>query len=188
MRTASGGRQSSESLRGESDIDVAFLNAEPISRTGMDLLWLVPPHLAMLEQPLAGCPAITVSMGSTGATVQHREVTRADLEWAKRIEGLVDQPHAAGQGGEFGEAIRYYQQALLLAPGCDLLLMSVGVAYAQAGETATGLRYLERAAQLSPGNTRIRKNLEQVKRMSSTNPESAHDSPQGADGLPCADD
>lgn len=145
--------------------DSAFLQAEPISRKRMDLLWLDPPRLAQLGRPLAQHKVITVTMGSTSSNVQDYEITQEDFEWAKQIEPIVDKAYSAGQRGNYNESIRYYKEALLLAPGCDLFLMSIGVCYAQVGRKAKGLRYLERAAQISPGNTRIRKNLEQVQRM-----------------------
>lgn len=56
--------------------------------------------------------------------------------------------------------IKYFKQALLLAPGRDLFFMSIGVAYIQLGENERGIRFLERAANTSPKNGRIRKNLE----------------------------
>jgi len=144
-----------------SDEDAAFLQAEPISRKRMHLLWLDPPHLAQLEQPLTQHKVIIVNMGNS-SNVQDYEITQEDFEWAKQIELIVDKAYSAGQRKDFNESIRYYKEALLLAPGCDLFLMSIGVGYAEIGQKAKALRYLERAAQISPGNTRIRENLDNV--------------------------
>jgi len=131
-----------------------FLQAEPISQKRMVLLWLDPPRLTQLEQPLAQQKIVTVTMGSTASNVQDHEITQEDFEWAKQIERIVDKAYSAGQRGNFNESIRYYKEALHLAPGCDLFLMSIGVCYAEVGQKAKGLRYLERAAQISPDNTR----------------------------------
>jgi hypothetical protein len=144
-----------------SEVDAAFLTAEPISRKRMDLLWLDPPHLAHVGQLLAQQQVITITMGA-GSAVQDHEITREDFEWAKRIERIVDKAYSAGQDGRFPDGIRLYKEALRQAPGCDLFLMSIGVGRAQIGEKARGIRFLERAVQISPGNMRIRKNLEHV--------------------------
>jgi predicted Zn-dependent protease len=56
--------------------------------------------------------------------------------------------------------MKYYKKSLLLAPGGDLFLMSVGVCYVQLGEKERGIRFLKRAAQISPNNSRIQKNLQ----------------------------
>jgi tetratricopeptide (TPR) repeat protein len=143
--------------------DDDLLQAEPISRKRMDLLWLDPPHLAQVARLLAGREIVTVTVGSLPEDMRDNAFSRDDLAWAQRIEKIVDKAFAAGQHGELGEAIRRYKQALLAAPGCDLFLMSVGVAYFQSGEKGLALRYLERASEISPHNGRIRRNLEQVR-------------------------
>ena len=145
-----------------SDEDATFLKAEPISRKRMDLLWLDPPHLAQLEQPLTQHKVITVNMGSTDSNVRDYEITQEDFKWAKQIERIVDKAFSAGQRENYNKSIRYYKEALLLAPGCDLFLMSIGVGYAQIGQKAKGLRYLKRAAKISPDNTRIHENLDKM--------------------------
>ncbi len=150
------------SVRCIEDDDAIFLQAEPISRKRMDLLWLDPARLAQLGQLLAQHEVVTINMGSTDSNVQDYEITREDFEWAKQIEQIVDKAYSAGQNGNFNQSCSYYKEALHLAPGCDLFLMSIGVCYAEAGQKAKGLQYLKRAAQISPGNTRIRKNLDKV--------------------------
>jgi len=165
LRNLFGKKQPTDTSSVISDEDAAFLQAEPISRKRMDLLWLDPPRLAQLEQPLAQHKVITVTMGSTSSNVQDYEITQEDFEWAKQIERIVNKAYSAGQRGNFNESIRYYKEVLHLAPGCDLFLMSIGVCYAQVGQKAKGLRYLERATKISPGNTRIRDNLDKARRM-----------------------
>lgn len=162
LRNLFGKKQPEGTSSAVSDEDTTFLQAEPISRKRMDLLWLDPPRLTQLEQPLAQQKVITVTMGSTDSNVQDHEITQEDFEWAKQIERIVDKAYSAGQRGNFNESIRYYKEALHLAPGCDLFLMSIGVCYAEVGQKAKGLRYLERAAQISPDNTRVRENLDKV--------------------------
>lgn len=155
-------KQPTDTSSAISDEDTTFLKAEPISRKRMDLLWLDPPHLAQLEQPLTQHKVITVNMGSTDSNVRDYEITQEDFKWAKQIERIVGKAYSAGQHENYNESIRYYKEALLLAPGCDLFLMSIGVGYAQIGQKAKGLRYLKRAAKISPDNTRIRENLDKV--------------------------
>jgi len=163
LRNLFGRKQETSSAA--TDEDAAFSRAEPISRKRMDLLWLDPPRLAQLEQPLAQHKVITVTMGSTSSNVQDYEIAQEDFQWAKQIEQIVDKAFAAGQRGNYKESIQYYKKALELAPGCDLFLMSIGAGYAQLGQKAKAIRYLERAAQISPGNSRICDNLNNARRM-----------------------
>lgn len=146
------------------DGDSAILEAEPISRARMDLLWLDPPHLAQVEKAMGGDAVITVTMGGDSSQMRDHDITREDIAWAKQIEKLVDIAFAAGERGDYRKSIEHYKKALALAPGCDLFLMSIGVGYAYMGEKAKALRYVERAAGISPDNSRIRDNLAQVRR------------------------
>jgi tetratricopeptide (TPR) repeat protein len=102
---------------------------------------------------------------STGSNLQDYQITQEDFEWAKQIERIVDKAYAASEHKDFRESIHYYKEALRLAPGCDLFLMSIGAGYAMLGQKAKGLLYLERAAQISPDNNRIRNNLEQARQV-----------------------
>ena len=144
------------------DEDAAFLQAEPISRKRMDLLWLDPPRLAQLQHPIAHAAAhhevATVTLGDSSNLRTHA-ITQEDFEWAKQVELTVDKAFALGQRKQYRESIQQYKIALELAPGCDLFLMSIGVGYANLGQKAKAVLYLERAAQVSPGNSRIRDNL-----------------------------
>lgn len=145
------------------DEDAAFLQAEPISRKRMDLLWLDPPRLAQLGHQIAQHKVVTVTMGDK-SNLRNHEITQEDFEWAKQVELTVDKAFALGQREKYREAIQQYKIALELAPGCDLFLMSIGVGYANLGQKAKAVQYLERAAQISPGNSRIRDNLNNARR------------------------
>lgn len=144
--------------------DDAVLNAEPIARGRMDLLWLDPPRLAQLEPLIKQHGTITVSMGD-GSSLRDNQFTIDDFRWAKSVEAIVDKAFGAAQRGDFQDSIRHYRQALELAPGCDLFLMSIGAGYGQLGQKQRAVRFLERAAQISPGNVRIRQNLENARRL-----------------------
>ena len=146
------------------DDDDRLLEAEPIARKRMDLLWLDPPRLAQVQQAVGQHGAVTVTMGDSSSLRDH-SIDKEDVDWARQIEQMVDRAFAAGKRGHYEDAIRHYKQALGLAPGCDLFLMSVGASYAQLHKKAQAVRYLQRAAQISPGNARIRENLNQAKRM-----------------------
>lgn len=149
---------------GVTNDDATFLQAEPISRKRMDLLWLDPPRLAQLKQPLAQYKVVTVTMGDSSNLRDH-EITLEDFEWAKQIEQVVDKAFTAGQHGNYQESIQHYKKALELAPGCDLFLMSIGVCYTQVGQKERAIRYLQRASQISPTNSRIRENLTETRNM-----------------------
>lgn len=148
--------------------DTAFLQAEPISRKRMDLLWLDPPRLAQLKHPIAQAAAhhkvAIVTLGDSSNLRTH-EITHDDFEWAKEVEQVVNKAFTSGQRGDYRKSIQHYKKALDLAPGCDLFLMSIGVGYSNLGQKAKAVQYLERAAQISPGNSRIRDNLNNARRM-----------------------
>jgi tetratricopeptide (TPR) repeat protein len=87
------------------------------------------------------------------------EYTLEDVEWATEVNVYAVKAEQAGRAGEHEQAVALYKDALNLAPGCDLYLMSIGCSYANMGELARGLRYLERADEISPGEERITRNL-----------------------------
>jgi tetratricopeptide (TPR) repeat protein len=121
----------------------------------MDLLWLDPQTFEILA--VAGKATVLTDDGAGGA--HDLQFTPEDLEWAKQVDGYAEKAQKAGQRGDQRAAIQHYRQALKLAPGCDLYLMSIGCCYANMGQTKIGIKYLERAAEISPNNARIHKNL-----------------------------
>lgn len=151
-----------EPAAGGGDEDTTFLEAEPISRKRMDLLWLDPPHLAQVGQALAEHETVDLQLGF-GPSRREHAITREDYAWAKEIEKVVDRAYEAGQTGDYLRSIEAYKEALRMAPGCDLFLMSVGVAYAFLGQKTKSILFLERAAAISPNNDRIRENLEKAR-------------------------
>jgi tetratricopeptide (TPR) repeat protein len=164
LRNLFGNKQPTDPVNSAEDADTAFLRAEPISRKRMDLLWLDPPRLAQLQQPIAQYHVITVTMGDSSNLRDH-EISQDDFNWAKTIEQVVDKAYSAGQRGNYIESIQQYKKALELAPGCDLFLMSIGASYAKLGQKGKAVQYLERAVQISPGKSRIRENLNNVRRI-----------------------
>jgi tetratricopeptide (TPR) repeat protein len=146
------------------DEDTVLLEAEPISRKRMDLLWLDPPHLVQVAQALAQHDVVKIELGF-GSTRHEHEITREDHSWAKQVEKVVDKAFAAGQQGDYLQSVQFYKEALRMAPGCDLFLMSVGTSYAFLGQKTKSIQFLERAAQISPNNERIRENLEKARRL-----------------------
>jgi tetratricopeptide (TPR) repeat protein len=142
--------------------DAVYLQAVPVSRKRMDLLWLDSSNLSQTQQLVAQQGVVTVTMGDN-SNFRNHEITQEDITWAKQIEPIVYKAFMAGQRKDYRESIRYYKKALDLAPGCDLFLMSIGSAYAWLGEKKKAITYLERAAGISPGNSRIRNNLNAVR-------------------------
>lgn len=144
------------------DEDNLFLQAEPISRKRMDLLWLDPPRLSPLIGPLKEHNSISITLGDKTELREH-EITLDDYQYAKQVETIVDKAFNAAERKDYKEAIKWYKEALKIAPGCDLFLMSIGVGYTQLGNKKRGISYLERAASISPGNTRIKDNLKNAR-------------------------
>jgi tetratricopeptide (TPR) repeat protein len=145
------------------DADAELLEAGPIPRKRMDLLWLDPPRLAQVGQALAQHEVVRIQL-MFGSSRHELEIAREDHAWARQIEKVVDRAFEAGQTGDYLRSIEAYKEALRMAPGCDLFLMSVGVNYAFLGQKAKSLQFLERAASISPNNDRIRENLERARR------------------------
>lgn len=146
----------------EEPSDTELLNATPIPPARMELVWLDPPKLEALAAQVKAAGGSIIAEYYDTADNYRREykTTWGDIVWAKKVEKIVDIAYDAGRRGQYYESIKYYKQALLLAPGSDLFLMSIGVAYVQVGEKERGIRFLEKAASISPKNSRIRRNLE----------------------------
>jgi HEAT repeat protein len=142
------------------EADTSFLQATPISRHRMKLLWT-----KVLPAPGRGMSVLDLS--GAGISSVGDDYSEEDIQWARQMGTIIDQADAASRIGQFRKAIALYKSALRLAPGSDLILMSMGNTYVnQARETRdlslvqTGLRYLERAAELSPDHPRIQSNLQ----------------------------
>ena len=92
------------------------------------------------------------------------DIALEDYEWAKKIDPIVDNAFSASKNKDYNSTIKYFKEALELAPGCDLFLMSIGSAYAYLDQKEKAIKYLERAAEINPGSRRIIENLNSVKR------------------------
>jgi tetratricopeptide (TPR) repeat protein len=160
LRSLFGKKQPGNTSSAIADDDTVFLQAEPISRKQMILLWL---DLDSLQLALVQNPSLYIQVSDADSDRGYHEITQVDIEWAKPIISVVDKADSANQRGNCKEAIQHYKKALKLVPGCDLLLMSIGSCYFNLGEKAKAIQYLERAAQISPGNSRICNNLNTVR-------------------------
>ncbi|MCI0392606.1 MAG: hypothetical protein MOB07_28060 [Acidobacteria bacterium] len=142
-------------LFGMSDDDA--LTAEPILRDRMDLLWLDDGGLQVLRSGLGSGDGVFIPDDEGG--VRELRVSADDLEWAERVKAIAKKASAASAREDYPEAIKFYLEALKLAPGCDLYLMSIGCCYGNMGEVRKGHPWLQRAAEISPHNARIQRNL-----------------------------
>lgn len=138
--------------------DDKYLTAKEIDRKRMYLLWLDPPTLGGLEQPIRQRGKVCVEFKPG----KEYEIDMNDYIWAKEIEAVVDKAYAAGQKQDFKTSIEFYKKALDLAPGCDLFLMSIGTCFANLGNKELAVRYMKRASEISPDNNRIRQNLQRL--------------------------
>jgi hypothetical protein len=158
-----------------SDADInTDLNATPISRKHMDLLWLDPMHLQQCRQALQQGAQIGFPNGSAFADTapvfrrmqeafDRGQVSVADLDWAIAVDGIAADAEELGRRDP-ARAIGKYREALCSAPGCDLYLMSVGSCLAMVENPEQGVRYLERAAEINPVSERIASNLDNCQR------------------------
>lgn len=146
----------------------ADLNATPISRVRMDLLWLDPIHLQQCRQALqqgaeVGFPPSRPVFRRMQEAFDRRQVSVADIDWAIAVDGIAADAVELGQRDP-ARAIGKYREALRSAPGCDLYLMSVGSCLAMTGQPEQGLRYLERAAEINPTDEQVENNLQDCRR------------------------
>jgi tetratricopeptide (TPR) repeat protein len=167
----------------------ADLLAQPLSRDRLDLLLIDPDHLPVFKTTLekAAAHQLVVPPGRghlfdlTRSVVDRMKcgtIRLEDIVWALEVDKVGAKAETAAQNKQFADAICLYRQALRLAPGCDLYLMSVGSCYAGLDRFDLALRYVERAAAINPGNPRIERNLSQLKTVmaESGKPEIPHES------------
>ncbi len=133
------------------------LTAEPITRERMDLLWLNPDEFDVIGLSVDG--KREVALGPEKGGPRRLPVTSDDLDWARRVDCVAAKAVQASSEGDYAGAIKFYEQALRLAPGADIYLMSIGSCYANMGKSSQALIYLKRAHEISPQNERIQMNL-----------------------------
>jgi hypothetical protein len=152
---------------------VADLSAAPLARKRMNLLWIGPAQLEVLEAVAKGAYANVAveSLASDEPTpaadlfktvarqVTEGQITADDIAWALRVDAMAGEAEDAFRRGDVLDAIERYRDALQEAPGCDVYLMSMGTCYAELGALRDAVRYFERAAQISPQNAQIARNL-----------------------------
>lgn len=137
------------------------LTVEPIARERMDLLWFNPDEWGTLE--LAIKDGTPVFVGPEKGGPKEIKVTIEGLEWIKQVDRIAAKAVSAAKQGNFSLAIQHYKDALKLAPGTDLYLMSIGSCLANQKKISEALPYLQRAHEISPNNQRILDNLNSCK-------------------------
>jgi tetratricopeptide (TPR) repeat protein len=142
--------------RREEETDV--LRAKPISKERMRLLWHDPSNLDILALTVEREDVVTLSLNDTG--IHDWQPTAEDIAWAKKVNVFAIKATEASKREQYSQAIEFYRDALRLAPGCDLYLMSIGCCFGNMRRSSEGLPYLERAYQISPDNERIKRNLQ----------------------------
>ena len=133
------------------------LTVDPISRERMDMLWMDAEELEVLQIAVEGKHEVFIGPEKGGS--RKLTVTREDVEWAKSVDRIAAKAAKASSRHDFITAIKYYKEALKLAPGADIYLMSIGSCYANMQQLQEALLYLNRAHEISPNNRRVSKNL-----------------------------
>ena len=133
--------------------------ASQITRERMALLWMGEGQLdALLGAAALGVNDVFVDDFQAGGT-KRLVVTTEDVEWAKSVFKVATRADAAARQRDFPVAIDLYEQALTLAPGADIYLMSIGCSYGNMGLPEKGVPYLQHAHRISPASERITNNL-----------------------------
>jgi tetratricopeptide (TPR) repeat protein len=139
--------------------------ANSISRDRMALLWMEEGQLEGLSGAVSlGVGDIFVDDFLTGGT-KRLTVTSEDVEWSKLVFKIAARADAAARQRDFPAAIEFYKEALALAPGADIYLMSIGCCYGNMGLPEKGIPYLRCAQRISPASERIRNNLRDFEAM-----------------------
>jgi len=143
--------------------DSKELISKPIDRERMDLLWINPDELDVLEIALQTKDSVPVMLGPEKGGPKELSVTKKDIKWAKSLDKISEKASTASSRGDYNKAIDYYKEALKLAPSADIYLMSLGACYGNLKQPDKALPYLLKAHDLSPNNQRISQNLSTLK-------------------------
>ncbi len=100
---------------------------------------------------------------SISYTFDPTSYTHHELLNAEEAMSLAFSGESKGRDGKYGEAIPLFEKALFLVPGNDLLLLSLGVAYAEEGSFDIALKILQKAIELYPENQRLKTNYDVIK-------------------------
>ena len=144
----------------------------------MALLWMEEGQLNAVTGAVSlGVSDISVDDFLKGGT-RKLTVTSEDVEWAKSVLKVAARADVAATQRDFQTAIQFYEEALALAPGADIYLMSIGCCYGNMGFLEKGATYLQYAQTISPASERIRNNLRALEaRLRRQNPEPAIEHP-----------
>lgn len=154
------------------DLDELLKLAPDPRRTYLlQVLFLLPPKKALsLAKAILGRQSdldpvnIRFGDGTPTMTLDHRDYTEADMRWAENTFELAQQAEAKARSGQYADAIPLLKKALRMSPGQDMLLLTLGVCYAELKQFSTARKIIERAHELYPANRRINDNLEAVRR------------------------
>ena len=135
----------------------AYVSVDPVSQARRTLLWMGPEELSVLKQVADIQGHVDVATPDSGASTQ--SVSKADIDWAIRVDKLAARASSASQRRQYGDAINSYLAALDEAPGADIYLMSVGSCLAMLRDKQNAIRFLRRAHEINPQNQQIAENL-----------------------------
>src|ERR1035441_771422 len=111
--------------------DESYLRAAPQTPLRRRLLWMDPNTLGLL--------ANSHTLIQEGNQLVEAQFSTEDINWARRVNEYALKAEQAGKMDQHQRAIELYKDALRLAPGCDLYLMSIGCCYANLGDLRRGL-------------------------------------------------
>jgi hypothetical protein len=130
VRTAAVAALASGTSSTGTDEDDAFLQAEPISRKRMDLLWLDPPRLAQLQQPLAQ----RLADSAHPAREQLEQVVKIVDQYVQvELVGERTATKISAPVGEMERAVSVLDEAIAICPDdMDLFVAKACVLHASA--------------------------------------------------------
>jgi len=72
----------------------------------------------------------------TGEKIEYdpKEYSESDIQWAQEVLSITRKGEDKGRMGNHKEAIPLLTKALKMAPGNDLLMLSLAVSYAEEGD------------------------------------------------------
>ena len=142
-----------------------ILDLGPVASHLQKLIALPHNMSALIFEPFKKGTPMDYMDNETGEKIEYdpKEYSESDIQWAQEVLSITRKGEDKGRMGNHKEAIPLLTKALKMAPGNDLLMLSLAVSYAEEGNFPVSLEILRKAMKLHPKNQRIRNNYKAIR-------------------------
>lgn len=142
-----------------------LINTEPKSTHLQNLLSLPHNIAPAIFSSISNGKAMDYTDAETRTTIafEPKDYTEDDITWAREVMALISEGENLANAGSCEKAIPVLIDALKIAPGNDLILLTLGVCYAKIDKFRIALEIMKKAKLLYPHNKRISNNYEAIK-------------------------